>query len=98
VKAGDLEHGPVAEAAEALDARLVGLPGDHDTAVVERLQAVRLGLVDGAAEPGEVVGEATGTGGRAPFSVVLALPALRHAGGADQRHRERAEPVRAAVN
>ena len=54
-EARGLEDRAVAEAAEAFDAARVGHPG---AAVSDRVQAVRLRVLERVAEPREVVGEA----------------------------------------
>jgi hypothetical protein len=98
LEARGLEDSAVAEAAEALDAGLVGHPRDHDAAIAQRLQTMGLRLVDRAAEPREVVGEAAGPVGLAGAPRVLALAALRDPRRADEGNRERTEPVGAHVD
>ena len=58
-EAGGLEDGAVAEAAQPFDRVVVGHPRRDRPPVGKRVQAVRLGVAEGYAQPREVVGDAT---------------------------------------
>ena len=91
-EAGGLEDGAVAEPAQPLVRVVVGRPGRRP--VGKRVQAVRLGVAEGHAQPREVVGDATRARGLASLMPrILAVPTLWLPGRADQRDRERTKPV-----
>ena len=69
-------------------------PGGDRLAPRDRAQAVDPGILEGQAQPRQVVGDpARAAAGLARRPRILAGAALRHAGRAGQRHGERAEPV-----
>jgi hypothetical protein len=72
-EAGGLEDRAVAQPAEPFDAALVRHPGHDDAVIGERLQSVRLGVRERAAEPREVVGEAARAVGPAALPWVVAV-------------------------
>src|SRR2546423_601943 len=75
---------------------LSGLPGRHGSRVAQGLETVALGLVEGLAQPRQVIGDAArallgGVGLRLPRILVPAP--LRHTGRASEGDAESAEPV-----
>ena len=82
------------EPAEPFDGVVVGCPGRERVRVGKRMHVVQLGVAEGHAQPREVVGDtARARDFASVLPRILAVPALRLAGGADQREGERAEPV-----
>ena len=82
-EARGVEDPAVAQPAQPADHRVRRAPRGDGRGVVERVQVVELGLVDGVAEPRQVVGDAAWSPLGVGPPVVLAPAALRgrRAGG-----------------
>src|SRR4051794_10874227 len=94
-EAGGVEHLAVAQAGEPLLGLDVRLPGGDGGGVLHPREPVLLGLVVGLAQPGEVVGDASGARGAAGAGLpgILTGAALRHALWAGQCDGQGAHPV-----
>ena len=88
-EAGGLEDGAVAEPAQPFDGVVGGHPGRNRPSVGKRVQAVRLGVAEGHAQPREIVGDTARARGVASLLPrIRAVPALRSGGPARPRARQ----------